>query len=140
MIEILLTNLTKTNFYEETLKTIEKICDDYALDQHFGTLSMANQMVCDYLESQPKFSVDVAFRIDNDEVSFHYTMESGNFKLFSTHDDQENTGLFVLNSLADEVSFSTDYDTLTTTFHVKTKLSVNREVSRYKVKKNVFNL
>ena len=63
MIEIFLTNLNSSNFYEETLKTIERICDDYAIDSHFGTLSMANQMVCDYLEAMPHFAVDVAFQI-----------------------------------------------------------------------------
>ena len=63
MIEIFLTDLNKSNFYEETLKTIERICDDYGIDQHFGTLSMANQMVCDFLETKPNFSIDVAFQI-----------------------------------------------------------------------------
>ena len=36
MIEILLTDLNKENFYEETLKKIESICDDYAMDDQFG--------------------------------------------------------------------------------------------------------
>lgn len=139
MIEILLTNLSKSDFYEETLKTIEQICDEYAIGEHFGTLSMANQMVCDYLESQPRFDVDVAFRIENDGVSFHYILQNGVFRHFSESESQDNTGFFVLKTLADEVSFSTDFDTLTTTFHVKTKVVIKRNVRLHEVRKNVFN-
>ena len=134
-----MTNLTKTDFYEETLKTIEKICDDYAITQHFGTLSMANQMVCDYLESQPRFTVDVAFRVENDGVSFHYTLQNGDFSPLSQSSPQDNSSLFVLNSLADDVSFSTDYETLTTTFHVKTRMVIQRDLQHQEVRKNVFH-
>ena len=137
MIEILLSDLNKENFYEETLKTIERICDDYAIGEQFGTLSMANQMVCDYLESQSSVSADVAFRVDNDEVSFEYSLQNGDFRTFSQTEDEANTGLFVLNRLADEIMFSTDYDTLTTTFHVKTRITVQRSVQRVGVKSQI---
>lgn len=139
MIEIFLTDLNKSNFYEETLKTIERICDDYGIDQHFGTLSMANQMVCDFLETKPNFSIDVAFQIENDEVTFNYLLQGDDFRAFSENQNQENTGLFVLGTLADEVTFSTGFDLLTTTFHVKTKFSIQRTVRHHEVKKNVFN-
>lgn len=139
MIEIFLTDLNKSNFYEETLKTIERICDDYGIDQHFGTLSMANQMVCDFLETKPNFSIDVAFQIENDEVTFNYLLQGDDFRAFSDNQNQENTGLFVLGTLADEVTFSTGFDLLTTTFHVKTKFSIQRTVRHQEVKKNVFN-
>lgn len=139
MIEIFLTDLNKSNFYEETLKTIERICDDYGIDQHFGTLSMANQMVCDFLETKPNFSIDVAFQIENDEVTFNYLLQGDDFRAFSENQNQENTGLFVLGTLADEVTFSTGFDLLTTTFHVKTKFSIQRTVRYQEVKKNVFN-
>lgn len=138
MIEILLTNLTKTDFYEETLRTIEKICDDYGISLQFGTLSMANQMVCDYLESLPQFDVDVAIQVENDHVAFHYTMQNGDFGQFSQN-KEENTGLFVLNTLADEISFTSDLETLTTTFHVKTKMKIQREIQHQEVRKNVFH-
>lgn len=139
MIEIFLTDLNKSNFYEETLKTIERICDDYGIDQHFGTLSMANQMVCDFLETKPNFSIDVAFQIENDEVTFNYLLQGDDFRAFSENQNQEKTGLFVLGTLADEVTFSTGFDLLTTTFHVKTKFSIQRTVRYQEVKKNVFN-
>lgn len=139
MIEILLTDLNKENFYEETLKKIESICDDYAMDDQFGTLSMANQMVCDYLESQSSVMADVSFRLDGDEVLFEYTLQSGDFRAFSNGQNDENTGMFVLSRLADEIIFSTDYDTLTTTFHVKTRISVHRNLQKAEVKNKIFS-
>lgn len=139
MIEILLTDLNKENFYEETLKTIESICDDYAIGEQFGTLSMANQMVCDYLESQSTVSADVAFRVESNEVSFEYSLQNGDFRTFSQTEDEVNTGMFVLNRLADEIMFSTDYDTLTTTFHVKTRIMVHRTAQKVEVKNKIFS-
>lgn len=139
MIEILLTDLNKENFYEETLKKIESICDDYAMDDQFGTLSMANQMVCDYLESQSSVLADVSFRLDGDEVLFEYTLQNGDFRAFSNAQNDENTGMFVLSRLADEIIFSTDYDTLTTTFHVKTRISVHRNLQKAEVKNKIFS-
>lgn len=139
MIEILLTDLNKENFYEETLKKIESICDDYAMDDQFGTLSMANQMVCDYLESQSSVMADVSFRLDGDEVLFEYTLQNGDFRAFSNAQNDENTGMFVLSRLADEIIFSTDYDTLTTTFHVKTRISVHRNLQKAEVKNKIFS-
>lgn len=139
MIEILLTDLNKENFYEETLKKIESICDDYAMDDQFGTLSMANQMVCDYLESQSSVLADVSFRLDGDEVLFEYTLQNGDFRAFSNEQNDENTGMFVLSRLADEIIFSTDYDTLTTTFHVKTRISVHRNLQKAEVKNKIFS-
>ena len=98
MIEILLTDLNQSDFYEKTLQTIENVCEDYAIEKEFGTLSMANQMVGDYLTDHlPNFTLDVAFLIDNDEVSFNYTLQNGDFKSLSK-EDEDNTALFVLKS------------------------------------------
>ena len=139
MIEITLSDLNKDSFYQQTLQTIEHICDEYGIENDFGTLSMANQMVSDYLEaSHPQFNVDVDFQIESHEVSMNYTLQSGDFKLLSEDSDNQNTAFFVLKSLADEVSFSTDFDTLITTFHVKTKISIQRSFQRQEVRQNIF--
>lgn len=139
MIEITLSDLNNSSFYQQTLQTIEHICDEYGIGNDFGTLSMANQMVSDYLETNhPQFNVDVDFQIENNEVSMNYTLQSGDFKSLSEDNDNQNTALFVLQSLADEVSFSTDFDTLITTFHVKTKISVQRSFQPQVVRQNIF--
>lgn len=140
MIEITLSDLNKSSFYEQTLQTIEQICDDYEITNEFGTLSMANQMVFDYLEkSHPQFNVDVEFQIESNEVSMNYCLQSGNFKSLSENPDNQNTALFVLQSLADDVSFSTDFDSLITTFHVKTKIRVQRTLQHQEVRKEIFS-
>lgn len=140
MIEITLSDLNKSSFYEQTLQTIEQICDDYEITNEFGTLSMANQMVFDYLEkSHPQFNVDVEFQIESNEVSMNYCLQSGNFKSLSENPDNQNTALFVLQSLADDVSFSTDFDSLITTFHVKTKIKVQRTLQHQEVRKEIFS-
>ena len=140
MIEITLSDLNRSSFYEQTLQTIEQICDDYEITNEFGTLSMANQMVFDYLEkSHPQFNVDVEFQIESNEVSMNYCLQSGNFKSLSENPDNQNTALFVLQSLADDVSFSTDFDSLITTFHVKTKIKVQRTLQHQEVRKEIFS-
>ena len=140
MIEITLSDLNKSSFYEQTLQTIEQICDDYEITNEFGTLSMANQMVFDYLEkSHPQFNVDVEFQIESNEVSMNYCLQSGDFKSLSENPDNQNTALFVLQSLADDVSFSTDFDSLITTFHVKTKIRVQRTLQHQEVRKEIFS-
>lgn len=140
MIEVSLTELNRSNFYEKTLQMIEQICDDYAIENDFGTLSMANQMVCDFLENtQESFTVDFYCQIESDGVTFQYAMQNGTFQQLSQNADGENTALFVLQSLADEVSFSTGYDTLITTFHVKTKTDIQRQFVQQKVRSHIFN-
>ena len=100
---------------------------------------MANQMVCDFLETKPSFSIDVAFQIENDEVTFNYLFQGDDFRAFSENQNQENTGLFVLGTLADEVTFSSGFDLLTTTFHVKTRINVQRQFAKQQVRSHIFN-
>lgn len=141
MIEVSLTELNRSNFYERTLQMIEQICDDYSIEKEFGTLSMANQMVCDYLEnSQGPFTVDFHCQIESDSVTFQYAIRKGAFESLSQNESGDNTALFVLQSLADEVSFSTGYDTLITTFHVKTKTDIQRRFVQQQVRTHIFNL
>ena len=138
MIEITLSDLNKGSFYQKTLQTLEHICDEYGIGNDFGTLSMANQMVYDYLEaSYPYFEADVDFQIESHEVSINYTLHSGDFKSLSENYDNQNTALFVLQSLANEISFTTDFDTLITTFHVKTKISVQRSFQSQEMRQSI---
>lgn len=138
MIEITLSDLNKARFYQETLQTLEYICDEYGIINDFGTLSMVNQMVYDYLAaSYPHFEADVDFQIESRRVSINYTLHSGDFKSLSENSDNQNTALFVLRSLTDEISFSTDFETIITTFHVKTKISVQRSLQNQEIRQNI---
>ena len=83
MIEISLSELNRSNFYEKTLQTIEQICDDFSIEKDFGSISMANQMICDYLDGMHSdFIADVDFRIDSDELTVQYSLQNGNLFLF----------------------------------------------------------
>ncbi len=139
MIEISLSELNRSNFYEKTLQTIEQICEDFAIEKDFGSISMSNQMICDYLDSmQSDFNADVYFQIESDGITVQYSLQNGNFNSFASNEDGQNTALFVLQSLADEISFSPDFVTLISTFHVKTKMSIQRHVQNQGVRKNIF--
>lgn len=140
MIELSLSELNRSSFYEKTLQMIEQICDDYARKEDFGTLSMANQMVCDYLENTySHFSADVVFQIESDGVTFQYTFQSGGFQSLAENKDGQNTALYVLQSLADEITFSSDYDTLVSTFHVKTNMNIQRSLHHQEVRTRIFS-
>lgn len=140
MIELSLSELNRSSFYENTLQMIEQICDDYAMKEDFGTLSMANQMVCDYLENTySDFSADVVFQIESDGVTFQYTLQSGGFQSLAESKDGQNTALYVLQSLADEITFSSDYDTLVSTFHVKTNMNIQRSLHHQEVRTRIFS-
>lgn len=140
MIELSLSELNRSSFYEKTLQMIEQICDDYARKEDFGTLSMANQMVCDYLENTySDFSADVVFQIESDGVTFQYMLQSGGFQSLAENKDGQNTALYVLQSLADEITFSSDYDTLVFTFHVKTNMNIQRSLHHQEVRTRIFS-
>lgn len=141
MNEIILRHLGKEDFYVKSLQELEIICNDYDINNHFGTLSMFNQIVCDYLLDTCKdFSCDLEIHIDNNEISFTYVVSNCNFNnLSSNSDDQFNTSLFVLERLSDELTFTPDNKTLTSTFHVKTKHNPNKRENNFALKKSTIN-
>ncbi len=136
MIEIKLEHLGNNTMYEKSLQVLEKICDDFNIVNQFGTLSMFNQMVCDYLkDSVSNFSVDIEYQISDDEVSMNYYLTGGSFEKLSSDNTGENTVLFVMQRLSDELQFSSDNMQLTSSFHVKTKFTaINRSVNTTVVK------
>lgn len=124
MIEIVLNNLNSDNCYESTLQTIEKVCDEYGLNNHFGTISMFNQMVCDYLLlSENTFDLNVEFSIFDSELDISYKLETFDFSQLVSKKDSENTMLFVMEKLSDSMEISSDNKQLISTFHVKTNNS-----------------
>lgn len=124
MIEIVLNNLNSDNCYESTLQTIEKVCDEYGLNNHFSTISMFNQMVCDYLLlSENTFDLNVEFSIFDSELDISYKLEKFDFSQLVSKKDSENTMLFVMEKLSDSMEISSDNKQLISTFHVKTNNS-----------------
>lgn len=125
MIELELLELNKQTMYASSLNQIENICEEYCLENHFGTISMANQEVIDYLDGKfDHYELDVTFHIDNDGLSVSYNSRTQIFSGLKAYEQQRQ----ILSCLADELDLSTDNKSLILSFHVKPKLSILRNV------------
>ena len=123
MIYLNFPNLDKDTLYKRVLQTIEDICAEYALDNHFGTLSVANQEVVDFLiEKLEDFNVEFSTFIDNDEIGFCYESYQPIFKKLQEGEHGE-----MLVILTDNLEYQSDYKQLSFSFHVKPKRVVKRD-------------
>lgn len=123
MINIPLTDLTKESIYSASLQTIEDVCYSYQLESQFGVLSMANQVVCDYLcECCEDGVLNMNCHLDSNEVSFIYSCCTSLFSGLENYDKNHDE---ILGLLADLVEYNSDFKELILTFHVKPKLYSN---------------
>jgi len=123
MIELTLSALNDQTLYVSSLNQIEQICDEYSLQNHFGTISMANQELVDFLRTSVKnYYVDLNFCIDNDGISIVYNSQSSIFTEFNNYIQQRE----IMSSLADEIEINPDNKSVTLTFHVKPLINIGR--------------
>lgn len=126
MIYINRPDLDKQNLYSTVLQTIEDISDEYALQKDFGTMSMANQEVVDFLtETYDQFSVEFSCFIDNDEVGFCFESYEPLFKKL-----EEGQKGILLSILSDDLEYQSDYKQISFSVHVKPKQTIKRETIR----------
>lgn len=126
MINVQLPDLNKDNLYNEVLDLLEKLCDQYSLLLDFGTLSMANQLIIDYLNVQEvDFSVDFNCFIENDKFSFSYTSGVPIFMHWKEFDTRS-----VLSVLAENIEYQSDYKQISFLVHVKPKKERRRLVNK----------
>lgn len=126
MINVQLPDLNKDNLYNKVLDLLEKLCDQYSLLLDFGTLSMANQLIIDYLNAQERdFSVDFNCFIENDKFSFSYSSSVPIFKHWKEFDTRS-----VLSILAENIEYQSDYKQISFLVHVKPKKERKRLVNR----------
>lgn len=126
MINVQLPDLNKDNLYNKVLDLLEKLCDQYSLLLDFGTLSMANQLIIDYLNAQERdFSVDFNCFIENDKFSFSYSSDVPIFKQWKEFDTRS-----VLSVLAENIEYQSDYKQISFLVHVKPKKERKRLVNR----------
>lgn len=129
MIYINRPDLDKQNLYSTVLQTIEDISDEYALQKDFGTMSMANQEVVDFLtETYDQFSVEFSCFIDNDEVGFCFESYEPLFKKL-----EEGQKGILLSILSDDLEYQSDYKQISFSVHVKPKQTIKRETIRQEV-------
>ena len=129
MIYINRPDLDKQSLYTTVLQTIEDISDEYALQKDFGTLSMANQEVVEFLmQTYDQFGVDFSCFIDNDEVGFCFESSEPLFKKL-----EEGQNGVLLSILSDDLEYQTDYKQISFSIHVKPKHIIQREPIRKEV-------
>lgn len=128
MINITLNDLNADNFYQTLLQTIEDICDNYDLLNHFGTISTANQQVVDYVLSNSSiFTINLFISIENDNLSFTYEWDNSLSDLFNRFPSPDNQCYEILSSLIDDVDYNVENKNFTISFHVKPKFNLHRE-------------
>lgn len=121
MINIPLSDLHKYNFYEQTLQVIEDLCEEYQLNNSFGVISMANQVVADYLQGVDNDPLlEVNFQINSEDLSIQYAVSDQTLSGVIPF-DEEQFGL--LGKFCDNVEYNSDNKSLTFTFLVKPKLN-----------------
>lgn len=126
MINIQLTEINKDKLYAIVLQTTEEVCEEYHLDNEFGTISMANQMVIDYLNNNfLDYMVNVDLNLDNDSLYYSYSSSIPLFRELSDSHQVIKDEYHLLSLLADENEFSIDGKQLSLTFHVKPHIRPN---------------
>lgn len=129
MINIYLPDLTKDTMYAKILQTIEDICDTYSMENDFGILSMANQLIVDYLlQKESNFLIDFNCNIDNGEVIFVYDSLYPIFDNFHQFDDNN-----LLECFADKIQYNCDYKQFSLNIHVKPKFIQQRNLCKERV-------
>jgi len=120
MINIPLSDLSKENFYARSLQVIEDLCEEYQLNNQFGIISMANQVVVDFLQSlESEPIIDVNFHIDNEDLTVLYQASDSIFSQLSQYDCENGN---VMQELSDKIDYNSDYKSFMVTFHVKPKI------------------
>jgi len=126
MINIQLSDLNRENLYGKVLQATEEICEEYNLNKEFGAISMANQMVIDYLlDSSFDISLEVSMNLDSDTLLYNYTSFMPLFTDLFDNRQVMKDEYHLLSLLADECEFSTDGKQLSLTFHVKPYMQAN---------------
>lgn len=120
MINIRLSNLNVENLNRKVLQATEDICETYRLNKEFGYISMANQMVVDYLlKRYEDLQIEVNLNLENDELMYIYSSSKSVFcDLFNTKQVMKEE-YHIISLLSDEYEFSAEGETLSLTFHVK---------------------
>lgn len=125
MIYINLSNLDESNLYDKTLQAIEDICQQYALENEFGILSMANQEVVDFMLGwSDKFLLDVDFYLNNHQLDIVYRLPNLPAEALNQHLGKCEDSAVKL--LTNNFEYNSENKCFTLTFHVKPTLRIMR--------------
>ena len=124
MIKYELEALTKENFSREVLQVIENICEEYGLEDHFGTISTALMefgcILSDHL-GESTLNADFLIQTGDLSVTFHSQDMSLDFiyDYFADTNVHKNDSVFTVTLLTDEIEFDQQNQDFTLLFHVK---------------------
>lgn len=124
MIKYELEALTKENFSREVLQVIENICEEYGLEDHFGTISTALMefgcLLSDHL-GESTLNADFLIQTGGLSVTFHSQdmLLDVIYDYFADTNVHKNDSVFTVTLLTDEIEFDQQNQDFTLLFHVK---------------------
>lgn len=143
MITIELPHLTAENALTEATGTIENICEEYSLQDHFGTISLA---VTEMLTQVFKYTqntdseIDINFYINKKDIvaEFNSDIDLGNIRIEFSNEDTACDEVFTIMKLTDNITFS-DCGNIRMEFAVQPQLASHRhEYAHQSVTSHIF--
>lgn len=137
MISYTLSDIDNSNIYQKTLQIIEDICDAHGLNNDFGTISMANQVIVEYLsEYKSCYSLQISFQVDNDSLDIQYNASQEIFSQIESNQDKYS----LLMDLTDKIEKNADNKSIDLSFHVKPKFNIQRQSNKSVILHKTYNL
>ena len=134
----------KSNAQLETLKMVENICEEFQLQDHFGTISMTLYNFIEFLikTATDEFEVTVNFLIDPDKLSVVVQSSQSLIRLkeeIQTADENNQQEIYSSVLLTDIIEFREDNTELYFEFHVKPYIKSFRIITKEnKIEKRKF--
>jgi len=133
-----------SNAQLETLRMVENICEEFQLQDHFGTISMALHNFIEFLTktATDEFEVTVDFLIDPEKLSVVVKNNQSLTKLkeeIQTADENNQQDIYSSALLTDIIEFREDDTELYFEFHVKPYIKSLRIITKEnEIKKSKF--
>lgn len=128
-----ISDLDSQNIRRKTLQMVEYICDEFQLKNDFGTLSLAVEELIDqilWISPETDFETSVGFFIEPTKLSLHihhnHALSELKKILYNT-DLLDDTSLFTISQLTDEIEFYNEDQDIAVTFHVKPNIQYSEK-------------
>ena len=130
---------------QANLKLVEEICEEYSLENYFGTISTATQeflMVIKKTTKGEDVGVTIGYILENDQLLAHFELNGTIMTLPSLFEEgKEFNPIKVITLLVDELQFTENQKGISFGFHVKQEAQerkiqqTTKEVKNTNVKK-----
>jgi hypothetical protein len=135
-----LPELSINKAYQASLGLLEAICDEHALENHFGTVSTATSEFINVIKRTTKgedVQISVGFILENDMLYAHFEINGTIIALPTLFEEgKEFTPIKTIAMLSDEISFTQNKKGVSFGFHVKQEVQERKiETSIKEMKK-----